>query len=83
MFSKNHYKFGVARVAGLIIGLFVVYFSFELGMDGRFTFKGSLYSSQETPILFWLQVIGLFLIGAYLVVYPFIPEYKGKLNGEN
>jgi hypothetical protein len=83
LFSKNHYKFGVARVAGLIIGLFVVYFSFELGIDGRFTFKGSLYSSQETPILFWLQVIGFFLIGAYLVIYPFISEHKGKLNGEN
>ena len=83
LFSKNHYKFGVARVVGLIVGLFVIYFSFELGLDGQFTFKGSLYSSLETPILFWVQIIGLFLIGAYLVVYPFIHEHKGKLNGES
>lgn len=51
-----------------------MYFAIELGFTGRFSFKDSHYSNTDTPISFWVQVLGLFALGLSMIVLPFIPE---------
>ncbi|QTH64268.1 hypothetical protein J1N51_01935 [Psychrosphaera ytuae] len=61
-------------VLAIIFGSIALYFAFKLGFTGRFNFKGSHYSATDTPISFWVQVLGLFVLGLSMIVLPFIPE---------
>jgi len=60
------------KVIAICLGIFAIYISVTLGVDGQFTFKGAYYSNVETPILFWMHVVGFFIIGTICIALSLV-----------
>jgi|GEM_PF-6821891 len=59
---------------GIIVGLAAIVGAINLIVLGEFTFKGTHYSSIETPFTYWLQVIGLLSLGGISLFLPLLPN---------
>lgn len=64
----------VLVVLGFIVGLGAIVGAINLIVLGEFTFKGTHYSSTETPFTFWLYVIGLISFGGIALFLPLLPN---------
>jgi len=69
---------------GFIVGLAAIVGAINLITLGEFTFKGQYYSSIETPVTYWLYVIGLLSLGGIALFLPLLPnswfENEQKIN---
>jgi hypothetical protein len=59
---------------GVIVGLAAIVGAINLIILGEFTFKGQYYSSVETPVTYWLYVIGLLSLGGISLFLPLLPN---------
>lgn len=65
---------GFVRGWGAVAGACAIYLAYKLLSKGEFVFRGSLYSFESLPLLFFIYIGGLFLLGLYLIYFAIVGD---------